>query len=504
MLATEVLGLKQNWRQFVLLVGINALVGGMVGMERTIFPEYAQSQFGVVSNTALLSFIAAFGLSKALTNYFSGKWANLLGRKNLLVLGWALAIPVPLILLYTHHWLWVVFANVLLGISQGFTWSSTIVMKMDLVGEKDRGLAMGLNEFSGYLAVGLMAWLTSFLAQQYGIIPYPFYAGLAIAIAGFISSLFWTKDTRSHVQLENNVSKALPLKNVFWDTTLRHKTLSSITQAGLVNNLNDGMIWGLLPVWLLSLKYPVHQVAWVVSIYPVVWGLGQLASGKMGDVYSRKKMMVTGMTTQAFAILGMIWFTSYPLMISMAILLGLGTALVYPTFLSTIASTVTPTQRAESMGTFRLWRDLGYVFGALLSGIIADVFGVMAAIGAVGILTLISAIIIQLRMVGENKKCIQQDEEKRFKDIQKKLTIIDVRSKSEYETSHIPGAINIPIEDFSNENLEKFRNNFVITACGKGGGRSEIAASLLQQMGISAKWLCGGTFGWKKTKKIIS
>ncbi len=492
------LGLKQNWKQFVLLVGINALVGGMVGMERTIFPEYAQNQFGIVSNTALLSFIAAFGFSKALTNYFSGKWANLLGRKNLLVLGWALAIPVPLVLLYTNHWHWVVFANVLLGISQGFTWSSTIVMKMDLVGEKDRGLAMGLNEFSGYLAIGLMAWLTSFLAQQYGIIPYPFYAGLAIAIAGFISSLFWTKDTRSHVQLENNVRKALPLKNIFWDTTLRHKTLSSITQAGLVNNLNDGMIWGLLPIWLLSLKYTVHQIAWVVSIYPVIWGLGQLASGKMGDVYSRKKMMVTGMTTQAFAILSMVWFTSYPLMIAMAILLGLGTALVYPTFLSAIAYTVPPTQRAESMGTFRLWRDLGYVFGSLFSGIIADVFGVATAIGAVGKLTLISAIIIQLRMIDETKKCIHQNEVKRAINIKKKVVIIDVRSKSEYEASHIPGAINLPIENISDEISDKFKNNFVITACGKGGGRSEIAASLLQQTGISARWLCGGTFGWNK------
>lgn len=492
------LGLKQNWKQFVLLVGINALVGGMVGMERTIFPEYAERQFGVVSNTALLSFIAAFGFSKALTNYFSGKWANQLGRKNLLVLGWVLAIPVPLIILYTHQWHWVVFANVLLGISQGFTWSSTIVMKIDLVGEKDRGLAMGLNEFSGYLAVGLMAWLTSFLAQQYGIIPYPFYAGLAIAIAGFISSLFWTKDTRSHVQLENNVSKALPLKNIFWDTTLRHKTLSSITQAGLVNNLNDGMIWGLLPVWLLSLKYPVHQVAWVVSIYPVIWGLGQLASGKMGDVYSRKKMMVAGMTMQGLAILGLIKFAVFPVLLAMAIILGLGTALVYPTFLSTIASKVAPSQRAESLGVFRLWRDLGYVFGALLSGVIADAFGVATAIGAVGLLTLVSAIIIQLRMVEENKKCIHQNEVNRAINIQKKVTIIDVRSKSEYEASHIPGAINLPIETFSNELSKKFRNNFVITACGKGGGRSETAASLLQQMGISARWLCGGTFGWNK------
>lgn len=467
-------------------------------MERTIFPEYAQSQFGVVNHTALLSFIVAFGLSKAMTNYFSGRWTNLLGRKNMLVLGWAIAIPVPLILLYTHQWHWVVFANVLLGISQGFTWSSTIVMKIDLVGDKDRGLAMGLNEFSGYLAVGLMAWLTGYLAHQYGVVPYPFYVGLAIAASGLLASVFLIKDTIHHVRVEDESSGLRPLNDVFKDTTYKHRTLSAISQAGLVNNLNDGMIWGLLPVWLFSLKLVPQQIALVVSIYPVVWGLGQLATGKMGDVYSRKKMMVTGMTLQGLAILAMINFTTTPVLLVMAVILGLGTALVYPTFLSTIASIVAPSQRAESLGVFRLWRDLGYVFGALLSGMIADVFGVAAAIGAVGLLTLVSAIIIQLRMVEENKKCIHQGEVKRAINIQKKVTIIDVRSKSEYEASHIPGAINLPIETFSNELSKKFRNNFVITVCGKGGGRSETAASTLQQMGISARWLCGGTFGWNQ------
>ncbi|HMS98785.1 MAG TPA: MFS transporter [Saprospiraceae bacterium] len=496
MLATEVLGLKQNWRQFVLLVGINALVGGMVGIERTIFPEYAHSQFGIVSNTALLSFIAAFGLSKALSNYFSGKWTNVLGRKNMLVLGWVIAIPVPLILLYTHQWHWVVFANVLLGMSQGFTWSSTIVMKIDLAGEKDRGLAMGLNEFSGYLAVGLVAWLTGYLAHHFGVVPYPFYVGLAIAVSGLLASVFLIKDTIHHVRLEREASVLRPLRHVFRDTTYKHKNLSAITQAGLINNLNDGMIWGLLPVWLFNQHYSPPQIALVVSIYPVVWGLGQFVTGKMGDVYSRKKMMVAGMTIQGLAILGMINFATIPALLAMAVTLGLGTALVYPTFLSTIASIVSPSQRAESLGVFRLWRDLGYVFGALFSGIIADLFDVSVAIAAVGILTLISAIIIQMRMVDKNLKCIQQDEKKRFGDIQKKVTIIDVRSKSEYETSHIPGAINIPIEDFSYENLENFKNNFVITACGKGGGRSETAALILQKMGISARWLCGGTFGW--------
>ena len=310
--------------------------------------------------------------------------------------------------------------------------------------------------------------------------------------------MFLIKDTIHHVRVEDESSGLRPLNDVFKDTTYKHRTLSAISQAGLVNNLNDGMIWGLLPVWLFSLKLVPQQIALVVSIYPVVWGLGQLATGKMGDVYSRKKMMVTGMTLQGLAILAMINFTTTPVLLVMAVILGLGTALVYPTFLSTIASIVAPSQRAESLGVFRLWRDLGYVFGALLSGMIADVFGVATAIGAVGLLTLVSAIIIQLRMVEENKKCIHQGEVKRAINIQKKVTIIDVRSKSEYEASHIPGAINLPIETFSNELSKKFRNNFVITVCGKGGGRSETAALLLQKMGISARWLCGGTFGWNQ------
>lgn len=505
-MATQpVLGLRHNWKQFALLVAINALVGGLVGMERSIFPEYAESQFGIVSKTALLSFIAAFGLSKAMTNFFTGRWANALGRKNMLSLGWAVALPVPILLINADQWHWVVFANVLLGISQGLSWSSTIVMKIDLVGEKDRGLAMGLNEFSGYLAVGLMAFFTGYLAQHYGIVPYPFYAGLAIAITGLLLTLLWVKDTGGHVLAEHRLTKAPDLIHVFWDTTYRHKTLGSITQAGLVNNLNDGMIWGLLPVYLLSLEYRAQSIATVVSIYPVVWGVGQLATGKMGDIYSRKKMMVAGMALQGIAILGMTWTTSYLMMMALAVVLGLGTALVYPTFLSTIAGVVSPVQRAESMGTFRLWRDLGYVFGALFSGIVADVFGTMAAISAVGIITLISAIIIQYRMPETTEDCIQPVDLQKALEGHSKVLIADVRTEEEYQRYHVPGSVHLSPEDFSQviQTLKEYA--LIVAVCGKGGGRSERAALQLKQMGLPARWLCGGTMAWdKETIKIES
>lgn len=498
MTTQAVLGLKNNWQQFTLLVVINALVGAMVGMERTIFPEFAESQFGVISKTALLGFIAAFGLSKALTNYLSGQWANKWGRKNVLSLGWLLAIPVPLILLYADQWIWVIAVNVLLGISQGFTWSSTIVMKIDLVGEKERGLAMGLNEFSGYLAVGLMALLTGYLAQHYGVVPYPFYAGLAVAIAGFLLTLFWVKDTGSHVKIENQDNNAPNLSHVFLDTTLRNKTLSSITQAGLINNLNDGMIWGLLPVYLISLHFDAQSIAAIVSLYPMVWGVSQLITGKMGDVYSRKKMMTAGMALQGIAILALTLASSYPIMIFLSIMLGLGTALVYPTFLSSIASAVSPIQRAESLGTFRLWRDLGYVFGALFSGIVADIFGTAPAIFVVGVLTLISALIIQIRMPDISKNCIEAEEVVKALSKNKKVLIADVRTEEEYNQFHIPGSVHIPPTVFLSvkEKLEGYY--LIVTTCGKGGGRSEVAATQLQQMGISARWLCGGTIGWRE------
>ncbi|UOK41515.1 MULTISPECIES: MFS transporter [Flavobacterium] len=392
------LGLKENWKQFTVLVIINAFVGGMIGMERSIFPEFAHSEFGIASKTAILSFITAFGITKALTNYFTGKLANRYGRKNLLLFGWLIAIPIPFLLIYAPSWGWVIFANVLLGISQGLTWSSTVVMKIDLVGEKDRGLAMGLNEFAGYFAVGLVAFLTGYIANKYGITPYPFYIGIAISVIGFLLTALWVKDTRIFVHKESTTDTTAHLDNVFIETTFKNKTLSSVTQAGLINNLNDGMIWGLLPIVLVSLQYNTENIGIITAIYPTVWGIGQLFTGKMSDHYSKKAMLFWGMLLQGIAILILPYSSSFVVLATLSAFLGLGTALVYPTFLSTIAQATSPKQRAESIGTFRLWRDLGYAFGAIISGIMADLFGIEYAILFIGALTIVSSLIIQFRM----------------------------------------------------------------------------------------------------------
>ncbi len=392
------LGLKENWQQFTILVIVNAFVGGMIGMERTIFPQFAELEFGVASKTAILSFITAFGITKAITNYFTGRLANKLGRKNLLLIGWLIAIPIPFILMTAGSWSWVIFANVLLGLNQGLTWSSTVVMKIDLVGEKDRGLAMGLNEFAGYFAVGIVAFLSGYLANKYGITPYPFYLGVFISITGFLLTLFWVKDTRHFVKHESQSDNTRPLKNVFLETTFKDKTLSSVTQAGLVNNLNDGMIWGLLPIVLLSMQYNTEKIGIITAIYPTVWGFGQLFTGKMSDVYSKKSMLFWGMLLQGIAILFIPIFSSFIQLAAISAILGLGTALVYPTFLSTIAQAASPDQRAESIGTFRLWRDLGYAIGAIISGITADLFGLDYAIILIGLLTVFSSAIIKFRM----------------------------------------------------------------------------------------------------------
>lgn len=392
------LGLRQNWQQFTLLVLVNAFVGGMVGLERSIFPEFAEQEFGIQSTTAILGFITAFGFSKALANYFTGRLINQWGRRRLLLIGWFIALPIPFLLIYAPSWNWVIFSNVLLGISQGLTWSATIIMKIDLVGQKNRGLAMGLNEFAGYFSVGLLAFLTGIIASEFGVTPYPFYLGIGLVLAGLFTTAIWVKDTSPFVQQEQKTDGNKALENVFVQTTFRHKTLSSVTQAGLINNLNDGMIWGLFPMLLLGLNFPTQTIGLLAAIYPSVWGFGQLFTGKMADHYSKKKMLFWGMLVQGFAILVIPLATSFAQLAILAALLGAGTALVYPTFLTTIASATTPLERGESIGTFRLWRDLGYVFGALLSGMLADLFGLIVAIPAIGALTIASSLVIQFRM----------------------------------------------------------------------------------------------------------
>ena len=395
---TEKLGLKENLTQFVLLLIINAFVGGMVGIERTIIPQFASDNFNISSKSAILSFIIAFGITKAITNYVFGQLANLLGRKKLLVIGWLFAIPVPFFLINASDWNWVIFANILLGINQGLTWSSTVNMKIDLVGEKDRGFAMGLNEFSGYLSVGITAYLSGYIANKYGLTPYPFYIGTIIAFSGLLMTLFFVRETKSFVKIESKISKSHLLENVFFETTFKNKTLSSVTQAGLVNNLNDGMIWGLLPILLLSIDLDTEQIGLIAAAYPTFWGIGQLFTGKMSDIYSKKKMLFWGMLIQGTSILFLPFIIDFEFLLSISIMIGIGTAIVYPTFLTVIAEESSPTQRAESIGVFRLWRDLGYAIGAIVSGITADFFGIKFSIILIGLITIFSSFIIKLRM----------------------------------------------------------------------------------------------------------
>jgi MFS family permease len=399
-------GLKENWKQFSLLVIINAFVGGMIGLERSVFPQLAEQEFGISSKTAIFSFIIAFGITKAICNYFTGKLANKIGRKNLLVIGWGFALPVPFILIYSNSWNWIIFANILLGINQGLAWSMAVIMKIDLVGSKKRGLAVGINEFAGYVSVGIVAFLTGYIANTYGVRPYPFYLGIAFSIIGLLLSVFLIKDTNLHVNNESEKSDTPLLKNVFVKSSFTHKSLSSITQAGLVNNLNDGMIWGLLPLLLFNKHFSSTNIGILTAVYPTVWGLSQLFTGRLSDIYSKKMLLFYGMMIQAFAITTLIWAESFLHFTIIGVLLGIGTALVYPTFINAISDYTHPSQRAESLGTFRFWRDLGYAIGALVTGIIADHFGLNASILLIGLLTGISAFVILKRVEDVKKKDI--------------------------------------------------------------------------------------------------
>jgi MFS family permease len=392
------LGLKENWKQFTLLVIINAFVGGMVGLERSILPQIAEKEFAIAAKTAILSFIIVFGIVKAIANYYSGTLANKFGRKKLLVAGWIIAIPIPFILMFAPTWSWIIAANILLGINQGLTWSSTVVMKIDLVGEKQRGFAMGLNEFAGYIAVAAVAFLTGWIASEYGIRPYPFYIGIVLVGLGLLGSVFFIKDTKQHVAKES-INNTIPLlKNIFWDTTWKNKNLGSVTQAGLINNLNDGMAWGIFPILLATKGFTIGEIGIVTAIYPAVWGIGQLFTGKMADTFCKKDMLYVGMVLQAIALIVLVWANTMFHFIILSSILGWGTAMVYPTFLATVAENTNPQDRAKSIGIFRLWRDLGYAIGAILTGIIADLISMNASIIFIGLLTLASAFIIRYRM----------------------------------------------------------------------------------------------------------
>jgi MFS family permease len=392
------LGLRENWKQFTLLVIVNAFVGGMIGLERTIIPQIAEADFGLAAKTAILSFIVVFGVTKAFTNYYTGKLSNKFGRRSLLLLGWIFAFPVPIVLMHADNWSWVMFANILLGVNQGLAWSSTVVMKIDLVGEKDRGFAMGLNEFAGYIALALVAFATGYIAHEYGLRPYPFYLGIGLAIIGLLLTVVFVKDTRNHVRLESTSSSVPMLKDVFWETSWKHKNLGSITQAGLVNNLNDGMVWGLFPLLLASKGFNLTDTGMIVAIYPAVWGIGQLFTGSLADKHCKRNLLFIGMLLQGIALVAMIWANTFASFVLLSAILGIGTAIVYPTFLAAVSDYTHPDQRPQAIGIFRLWRDLGYAFGAVLTGLIADRYGLVAPVLIIGLLTMLSALVLQYRM----------------------------------------------------------------------------------------------------------
>jgi MFS family permease len=400
------LGLRENLAQFSLLVGVNALVGGMVGQERTVLPLLAVDEFGLSKFTATLTFIAAFGIVKAATNFFAGTLSDRYGRKPVLVTGWLIGIPVPLLLIWAPAWGWVVFANVLLGVNQGLTWSTTVIMKIDLVGPERRGLAMGLNEAAGYSAVAVTALATGWIAAEWGLRPQPFFLGIAYAALGAGLSTVAVRETHAHARHEATAHTAasaahhggLTTGQIFRLTSFGDRSLSSCSQAGLVNNLNDGLAWGLFPIFFADAGLSVGRIGILAALYPAAWGLGQLYTGGLSDHVGRKPLIVGGMVTQGVALAWMAAVTGFGAWAAGALLLGIGTAMVYPTLLAAIGDVAHPAWRARSVGVYRLWRDGGFAVGALLAGILADLASIEVAIDAVAAITAASGFVVLVRM----------------------------------------------------------------------------------------------------------
>ena len=398
------LGLRANLPQFTLLLVVNAFVGAMVGMERSILPAIAEQEFLLAARTAILSFIVVFGISKAITNYLAGRFSDIFGRKPVLIAGWLVAAPVPFLLMWAPSWSWIVFANLLLGISQGLTWSTTVIMKIDLAGPQNRGMAMGLNEFAGYFAVAGAALATGYVASVWGLRPEPFYLGVGFVVLGLGLSVLLVRETTHHVTLEAGGAKVQAeavqpsQREIFLKTSFTDRNLSSVSQAGMVNNLNDGMAWGLFPIYFAMGGMTLQQIGWLAAIYPGVWGVGQLFTGALSDRIGRKLLIAWGMWVQALGLVVIVLGDGFSEFAIAAVLLGAGTAMVYPTLLAAIGDVVHPSWRASAVGVYRLWRDLGYAVGALMAGIIADLFGISMSVWAIAALTFLSGLVVMIRM----------------------------------------------------------------------------------------------------------
>ncbi|MFD6676035.1 MFS transporter [Rhodococcus zopfii] len=405
-----VLGLRENAAQFALLVAVNALVGGMVGQQQTVLPLLAEDEFGLTGYTFIFTYVAAFGITKAIANYFAGTFSDRYGRKPVLLVGWLFALPVPLMLIFATSWWWVVAANVLLGINQGLTWSTTVVMKIDLVGPARRGLAMGLNEAAGYGAVAATSLLAGYLAEHYGLRPAPFLLGLAYTALALLLSGVFVRETRGHALLDagQHVARAdglhdhlhadLTDRQILVQTSIKEPALSSASQAGLVNNLNFGLSWGLFPLLFATAGLTVGQIGLLFALYPGVWGVGQLITGALSDRIGRKHLITTGMATQAAALAVIALGDGFAGWAAGTVLLGAGTAMVYPTLLAVVGDVAHPAWRGRAVGVYRVWRDLGYAVGAVLGGIVADLMGLHAAVGVAAAVSAVSALIVAVRM----------------------------------------------------------------------------------------------------------
>jgi MFS family permease len=404
------LGLRANAAQFTILVAVNALVGGMVGQQQTVLPLLAESEFGLTGYTFMFTYVVAFGITKAAANYVAGTWSDRYGRKPVLIAGWLFAVPVPLMLIWAPSWGWVVAANVLLGINQGLTWSTTVIMKIDLVGPKQRGLAMGLNEAAGYGAVAVTSMAAGYLAADFGLRPAPFLLGLTYAALALGLSTLAVRETHHHAKAEatgharradgrhDHLHGELSNRDVFTQTSFREPALSSASQAGLVNNLNFGLSWGLFPLLFAGSGLPVGQIGILFALYPAVWGIGQLLTGALSDRWGRKHLITTGMFIQAAALAVIATADSFGLWAAGTMLLGAGTALVYPTLLAAIGDVAHPVWRGRAVGIYRVWRDLGYAVGALMGGVVADLWSLRTAVWVAAAVSVVSALVVAFRM----------------------------------------------------------------------------------------------------------